>query len=323
MKKLLDRDLFAAPKLGRLLVNWLRDHIRVAYEVSNKVSLELFSSFLTWFIVGLSVSFPAGLYLANLNVEEVEGLVGLTGGVAIYFQTGTTESEIVGMQDWVAQNPELELKEVRSSEKAFEDLMSTISDQTKEPSLMDGIDHTVLPVTMLVELPAGYDKHRLIALRAEIEELPRVDSVAMQYEWLERLTAFQSLFENLWILSALLFGLASVLVTSISISFAIQSQLEELKVFQFLGATKRQVRRPFIYLGAIFGIGGGLMALFILALVLSVIEPSVSFLYLSYGREGFIAGFDLYFSLILISCCVALGIIGARLAASRELDNLD
>ena len=65
------------------------------------------------------------------------------------------------------------------------------------------------------------------------------------------------------------------------------------------------------------------MALFILALVLSVIEPSVSFLYLSYGREGFIAGFDLYFSLILILCCVALGVIGARLAASRELDNLD
>ena len=134
--------------------------------------------------------------------------------------------------------PELELKEVRSSEKAFEDLMSIISDQTKEPNLLEGIDHTVLPATMLVELPSGYDERRLIELKAEIEELPRVDSVAMQYEWLERLSAFQSLIENLWILSALLFGLASVLVTSISISFAIRSQLEELKVFQFLGAQK-------------------------------------------------------------------------------------
>ena len=64
-------------------------------------------------------------------------------------------------------------------------------------------------------------------------------------------------------------------------------------------------------------------ALFILALVLSFIEPSLSSLYLSYGREAFIAGFDLYFSSILILCCVALGIIGARLASSRELDNLD
>jgi cell division transport system permease protein len=323
LKKDLERDLFAAPKLGRRLVNWLRDHIRVAHEVSRNVSLELFGSFLTWFIVGLSLSFPAGLYLAHLNAEEVEGLVGLTGGVAIYFQPGATESEIAVVQDWVARNPELELKEVRSSEKAFKDLLSTISDQTKEPNLFEGIDYKVLPVTMLVELAAGYDERLLVALKAEIEELQRVDSVAMQYEWLERLAAFKSLIENLWILSALLFGLASVLVTSISISFAIQGQLEELKVFQFLGATKRQVRRPFIYLGAIFGIGGGLIALFILALVLSVIEPSLSSLYLSYGREGFIAGFDLYFSLILILCCLALGIIGASLAASRKLDNLD
>ena len=323
MNKDLDRDLFAAPELGRRLGNWLRDHIRVAHEVSKNVSLELFSSFLTWFIVGLSLSFPAGLYLAHVNAEKVEGLVGLTGGVAIYFQTGTTESEIAIMQDWIAQNPELELKEVRSSEKAFEDLMTIISDQTKEPNLLEGIDHTVLPATMLVDLPSGYDERRLIALKAEIEELPRVDSVAMQFEWLERLAAFQLLIENLWILSALLFGLASVLVTSISISFAIQSQLEELKVFKFLGATKTQVRRPFIYLGAVFGIGGGLIALFILAVVLSVIEPGLSSLYLSYGREEFVAGFDLYFSLILLLCCVALGIIGARLASGRELDNLD
>ena len=323
MKQNLERDLFAAPKLHRRLVIWLRDHIRVAHEVSKKVSLELFSSFLTWFIVGLSLTFPAGLYLAHLNAEKVEGLVGLKGGVAIYFQTGTTESEIAILQDWVAQNPELELKEVRSSEKAFKDLMSLISDQIKEPNLLEGIDHTVLPTTMLVELQSGYDERRLIALKAEIEKLPRVDSVAMQYQWLERLAAFQSLIENLWILSALLFGLASVLVTSISISFAIRSQLEELKVFQFLGATKRQVRRPFIYLGAVFGIGGGLIALFILAVVLSVIEPSLSSLYLSYGREAYIAGFDLYFSLILVLSCVVLGIIGARLASGRELDSLD
>ena len=86
LKKDLDRDLFAAPELGRRLGNWLRDHIRVAHEVSKNVSLELFSSFLTWFIVGLSLSFPAGLYLAHLNAEKVEGLLGLKGGVAFIFK---------------------------------------------------------------------------------------------------------------------------------------------------------------------------------------------------------------------------------------------
>ena len=131
-------------------------------------------------------------------------------------------------------------------------------------------------------------------------------------------SAFQSLIENLWILSALLFGLASVLVTSISISFAIRSQLEELKVFQFLGATKRQVRRPFIYLGAIFGIGGGLIALFILAVVLSVIEPSLSSLYLSYGREHLSQG-SIYISasiLILFVWLWELSVLDWRPAES-------
>ena len=86
--------------------------------------------------MGLSLSFR-WLISRSFKCREVEGLVGLKGGVAIYFQMGTTESEIAIMQDWIAQNPELELKEVRSSEKAFEDLMSIISDQTKEPNLLE------------------------------------------------------------------------------------------------------------------------------------------------------------------------------------------
>ena len=49
--------------------------------------LRAFQQFFAWFIVGLSLSFPAGLYLAHLNAEKVEGLVGLKGGLAIYFQT--------------------------------------------------------------------------------------------------------------------------------------------------------------------------------------------------------------------------------------------
>ena len=50
--------------------------------------------------------------------------------------------------------------------------MSVISDQTKEPNILEGIDHTVLPASMLVELLSGYDERRLAALKAEIEELP-------------------------------------------------------------------------------------------------------------------------------------------------------
>ena len=103
MKEDLDRDLFVAPKWRQRLVYWLRDHIRVASEVSKNMSLELSSSFLTWFILGLTVSFPAGLYLAHLNTEKAEGLVGLTGGIAIYFQTGTTDLQVLFVSEFSLQ----------------------------------------------------------------------------------------------------------------------------------------------------------------------------------------------------------------------------
>ena len=66
-----------------------------------------------------------------------------------------------------------------------------------------------------------------------------------------------------WVLAALL-GLGALLVVGNTVRLDIQSRREEIGVLQLLGASDGFIRRPFLYLGACYGLVAGALALALL-----------------------------------------------------------
>src|SRR3546814_16344349 len=62
-----------------------------------------------------------------------------------------------------------------------------------------------------------------------------------------------------------LLGLGALLVVGNTVRLDIKSRREEISVLQLLGATDGFIRRPFLYLGAWYGIGDGAIALGLLS----------------------------------------------------------
>src|SRR3546814_12468545 len=61
------------------------------------------------------------------------------------------------------------------------------------------------------------------------------------------------------------FLLGALLVVGNTVRLDLQSRREEISVLQLLGATDGFIRRPFLYLGAWYGIGAGAIALGLLS----------------------------------------------------------
>ena len=114
-----------------------------------------------------------------------------------------------------------------------------------------------------------------------------------------------------------------MLVTATSVRLAIEARLEELRVLKLVGATERQLRRPFLYFGALYGIGGGLVAAMLLSVGLLTIEAPLERLLGSYQRSLEIHGFGGTFLLALLSIGGILGVAGALLAARQRLTHLN
>ena len=89
-----------------------------------------------------------------------------------------------------------------------------------------------------------------------------------------------------------------------------------------IGATHAFVRRPFLYSGAWYGLGGGVLALVILMLGGNWLASPVAALAESYGAHFALPSLGGRNSVFLLLFSTLLGWLGAWLAVGRHLSDI-
>jgi cell division transport system permease protein len=118
---------------------------------------------------------------------------------------------------------------------------------------------------------------------------------------------------------AMLLGFGLFAVIGNTIRMQILTQHEEIEVSQLIGATKSFIRRPFLYLGAGYGLIGGVLALIITFTVISVFNQSISALAADYHTEFSLLFPDLTIATLTCLTAIVIGFLSAHLAVSKSL----
>jgi cell division transport system permease protein len=206
------------------------------------------------------------------------------------------------------------------------DPASELEEFRQFPNLADALDlldSNPLPASLKATLSVDVALEDLIILTTQVEGFDGVAEVVVEKTWLERVSDISAVVSRLGVILGLLFGVGAVLVTATSVRLAIEARLEELKVLKLIGATERQMRRPFLYFGACYGLGGGLIAAMLISLCLVVVETPLTSLLGSYSQRLDLVGFDPIFLGSLLLVGTVLGVIGALVAASQRLKDLE
>jgi cell division transport system permease protein len=93
-------------------------------------------------------------------------------------------------------------------------------------------------------------------------------------------------------------------------------------VIKLVGGTDSYVRRPFLYMGALYGFGAGIFSWGVLAFGLNWLNDAVVGLAGLYGSDFALAGVPVADGLSLLLGAVLLGYIGAWIAVARHLREL-
>jgi cell division transport system permease protein len=103
------------------------------------------------------------------------------------------------------------------------------------------------------------------------------------------------------------------------IRLQVVTRREEIEVSQLIGATAGDVRRPFLYHGALQGLAAGLGALALATALIAWLNAELSVLTSSYAYEFKVVFLDSP-TMILVALGIALlGWAGAWISVSREL----
>ncbi len=300
---------------------WLRDHLRIGNESLQFVSARLGTSFLVWMVVGIALALPAGLWILQANMAQMSSDWEGRPGLSIYFELDVPNERVVDVERFLLDENSALIEMVTTTSAA--QALAEFKAYSGLDDALELLEQNPLPASLMARLARNVQTDDVTRLASALANRAGVAEVVVEKTWLERLNDLSAIVSRLGVVLALLFGMGAILVTSSSVRLAIESRLDELRVLKLVGATAGQLRRPFLYFGAIYGFGGAVIAAMLIALTVEVIEPPLQSLLGSYQQNLNLAGIDPTFLTILLALGSVLGILGAILAVRQRIKDLE
>lgn len=302
---------------GGLLRAYGESHRASLVDSLRRLARQPFGSFLTCLVMAIALSLPMGLSLLLDGVERLGGSWQRAAQISVFLELEVAEVEGQALREQIAAMPEVLSAEWVSREQGLAELQqhSGLGDALKE------LPENPLPAVVLVT-PQEIDKAALEALRERLAGLPGVDLAQLDLQWVERLGAILQLGDRFVFGLAVTLVLALLLVVGNTIRLHIENRRAEIEVIKLVGGTDGYVRRPFLYTGAFYGIGAGLLAWGLLEYGLNWLNQSVVGLAALYDSDFALAGVPLEDGLSLLVGALLLGWVGAWLAVARHLRQL-
>jgi cell division transport system permease protein len=300
------------------LVAWLSHHRRVCLSTLAELLGNPVSSMMTWLVIGIALGLPLILYVVLQNVSSISGDWGGKPRVALYLTQEATLQAGQALTRQIEQRVDIDEAVFISSTNALQEFQR----RSGFGEVLSTLDRNPLPHVIEV-VPANPDPIDLKRLVSAWEVNALIGNVSVDLQWLERLFALLVFAERLVTALAIVLGLGVMLIMGNTIRLAIENRRQEIEVTKLVGGTDAFVRRPFLYLGFWYGLGGAVTAFFLLQTSLYFLSSPVEMLAQSYRDNFALQGLDLLGNLLLLVSGSILGIIGSVLAVSRHLVDIE
>jgi cell division transport system permease protein len=297
---------------------WSRHHRLSAADSLHRVLDNLLSSIMTWLVIGIALALPVGLNVALDNVTTLSAGWDSPSQISLFLKDSLN-----------SRQAEKIAREIESRDDVATTTLLTREDALAEFSALSGfadvlasLDENPLPNLILVT-PSEEGAVDAGGLRQVLSDHDSVAEAVLDMEWLQRLNSLMELSRRLVLAIGGLLVLGVVLILGNTIRLAIENRRDEILVVKLVGGSNPFVRRPFLYTGLWYGVGGGFFAALLVSLSLWYLQGPVEELAALYQSEFTLRGLGLMGALNLLMLGGLLGLAGAWLAVTRHLSAIE
>jgi cell division transport system permease protein len=278
------------------------------------------STFLTLLVIALALALPAGLQVFVTNAQAATGNFGNAIDLSVYLKTDVPLAKAEQLAAAARGRADVAEVTLIPADKGLEDFRNYSGFGEALAALKENPLPHVLHVRPRAEASSAA---ALEALRGYFTAWPEVDVVQVDSQWVLRFNAILDVLSRLLAMAALLFGVGVIAVIGNTIRLEIDSRRTEIEVIKLVGGSNAFVRRPFLYTGMLYGLGGALLAWGIVALAVTLLGESVANLARLYGSRFELQGLALAEIGVLLGAGIVLGWLGAWISAARHLRRIE
>jgi cell division transport system permease protein len=295
------------------MIGWLR-HQRYALGTAlRRLRTQPVATLLAALAMGVAISLPSGLYLGLGTLSRLAGDLPAQPEISLFLDAAATAEQRQAIAGRLKQPDIVEARYVPKDEA-----LATLSASQDLADIAAGLPKNPLPDAWVVRPQAGTHEE-LVRLADTLGKLHGVAETRLDSQWADRLQAALALGRtSVWLLSGL-FAIALIAISGNAIRALVLARRDEIQVSRLIGATDRYIRRPFLYLGALQGLLGGLAAGGVLALAGVILRAPVDRLAGLYGSTFHLLPPAAGEIASVLGLTTLFGWVGAWVSVSRTL----
>ncbi len=299
--------------------NWFLLHVRTCVGALGRLVRQPLASLMTVLVIAVTLALPASLHLVIKNAQSISNNWENALDFSVYMKGNVALNDATRLASLIERRADVAHVTLISAQEALEEFKLA----SGFGSALDHLKTNPLPHTLVVRPSSANTEQSMVLLHEELRNLPESDLVQIDTDWVQRFHAILDILRRAIAIGAGLLGVAIVVIIGNTIRLDIQNRREEIEVTKLIGASNAFVRRPFLYSGLWYGLGGGLLALALVGYGLYALEQPVRRLAGLYNSAFTVLDLDLSESLIIIGIGVLLGLSGSWLAAARHMRRIE
>jgi cell division transport system permease protein len=295
-------------------------HLQALFGALGRLVRTPLATLLTLIVIAVALALPAGLALIVNNLRIATGDLGSAIDFTVHFKPGTPLERVRQLAQNARERPGVDSVTVRTADEALAEFREASGFGDALAALADNPlpHHLIVRPAQPASGPAEVE-----SLRRYFTAFPEVDIVQLDLEWVRRLhTLLDLLRRALWVVVSVL-GLGVLAVIGNTIRLEIQHRRPEIEVTKLVGGSNAFVRRPFLYTGMFYGVGGALLAALIVMGGMAYLGQAVSELSAQYGGRFVMTGLGGRGLGVLVAAGAALGWFGALISTGRHLRRIE
>ena len=291
-------------------------HLQTLVGSLGRLARQPFASFMTIAVIAIALALPLSLELILQNALNATSTWRNAFEISVYLDKSPSPARSEAIAKQLQQRSDVAAVRVVTAAQA----LAEFREYSGFGQALDALNDNPLPDTLVVtpsvsvSTPEGTS-----ALKIAIAAIPNVGSVQLDTEWVKRLVALLDLLRSAVRLIGGLLGIGVLLITGNTIRLDIVSRRAEIEVMKLVGATDGFARRPFLWTGVWYGLGGGLLAVALVSLGVAALAGPVARLAALYGSAFRLEGLDWRVCGAAILGTALLGWLGSWIAATRYI----
>jgi len=299
---------------------WFERHLQTMVGSVGRLWTHPFATLLTILVIGIALALPACLHVLVQNVRTASGGWSNALDISVYMKTSASLDDTKQAAERIRKRRDVDEVTIIPADDALAEFRKS----SGFGEALEALKDNPLPHALVVRPDAeSRDPARVAQLTGELREIPGVDIVQLDTEWVSRFNAILDVVRRVVFLAAGLFALGILVIVGNTIRLDIENRRDEIEVTKLVGGSDAFVRRPFLYNGIWYGLGGGLIAWLIVAVVVFVLGDPVERIAGLYGSKFQLQGLGLVGWAALMAGGIGLGWLGSFIAATRELRGIE